>query len=176
MITKKYNDKMILFLFIFIIIIIIGINIIFKASYSKKNINLATAINNHFSSSDNIGCFLTDKEELFLFLDNNDFYWFKSYNNLNEDYYIGTYNYKNGDGALEELGYTKEEFKEEFGENIDITEVYSFNIFPTISNNSSENIYPSDNWWFLIVKQDNYNAMAFNRTLGVRYNLTKINN
>lgn len=172
---KKHKDKNILLIFTFVIIIIIGINVIFKESYSKKEVSLSTIISERFSSFDNIGCYLTDQDELFLFLDNNEFFWFKSYNNLNKDYYVGTYNYKSGESALEELGYTNEEIKEEYGSNIDISKIYSFNIIPTMSNNLSESVYPSDSWWFIIIHQDNKKATAINQTLGVKYNVTKIN-
>lgn len=172
MITKKYNDKIILF-FAFVILIIIGINFIFKASYSIKENNLITILNERFSSFDNIGCYLTDQDELFIFLDNNDFYWFNSYSNLNKDYYQGTYNYKKGQNALEELGYSEEELKKEYG---DFEDIYSFNIFSTTSSYPSKDIYPNDTWWFIIFKQHNNKVIAINRTLEVKYNLTQITN
>lgn len=170
---KRKNKLLII---IIAILLILGVNIISNISYSKKQPEITTLINNKFKTSyNNIGAYISSNQELFIFLDNNEFYWFINYQDLNKNYYQGTYNYKKGPSVLEELGYSELEFKEKYGTNINIDEVYSFNIFYTQPTNQIDDIYPNDSWWFIIIKQDADNAIAINRTIETNYNLTKIN-
>ena len=47
--------------------------------------------------------------------------------NLNDNYYKGKYNYKTGTDALTEMGFTTDEFKKEYGQDIKLENIYSIN-------------------------------------------------
>lgn len=170
---NKSTIKIIAVFALFIINFILIINLVSipeepNISYSTKKKEVTSNV---------LGSWTTPNESLFVFNDDYSFYWYESYKDQNNNYYAGTYNYKQGSDALTEMGYTTEEFTKTFGEDIKIDNVYSLNIFPTISykgnkDTSTKDLKENESWWFIIIKKDNNTAIAYNKTLDIRYELT----
>jgi len=121
-----------------------------------------------------IGNWITNKDNIFMFNNDNTFYWYNNYKILNNDFYNGTYTYKQGINALEEMGYTEEEYNQELkDENIDLDNIYSIKL--NITNEYINNINKTKNntWWIIMVLKDNEKASIYNKTLDTRYNLNK---
>jgi len=124
-----------------------------------------------------IGTWITENNSLFCFYDDGIFYWYDDYKEKDNNYYAGTYTYKNGSEALTEMGYTEDEVKQVFGDNIDISDIYSINLNPTYvykgnQDLTSKELNENENWWFLLVKTSTTTATAYNKTLDIRYILT----
>lgn len=125
-----------------------------------------------------LGSWRSTNNGLFVFNDDNTFYWYEYYDDLTNNYYSGTYNYKTGLDALTEMGYTKEEFTTTFGEDIKIENVYSINIIPNYvfkSNTdvTTEELNENESWWYILMIRDDQTAISYNKTLDLRYNLVK---
>ena len=125
-----------------------------------------------------IGTWRSSTNGLFVFQDNELFFWYDSYKDQQDNYYSGTYNYKIGKEALIEMGYTEDEFKKTFGEEVSIDNVYSMNMIPNISvqkgmNNTEKDIKENESWWYILIIKDEKTAVAYNKTLDLRYNLIK---
>lgn len=125
-----------------------------------------------------IGTWRSSTNGLFIFQDNELFYWYDSYQDQQDNYYSGTYNYKKGKEALEEMGYTEDEFKKTFGEGISVDNVYSMNMIPNLSvqkgmNNTERDIKENESWWYILIVKDEQTAIAYNKTLDLRYSLIK---
>lgn len=132
---------------------------------------------NH-STTEILGSWRTSKNGLFSFEDNYNFYWYEYYDDLKNNYYSGTYNFKQGLKALEEMGYTEEEFNKTFDKDIKINNVYSINLSPTYvfkanHNVTEEELRPNESWWFILMIRDDGTAIAYNKTLDSRYNLVQ---
>lgn len=145
-----------------------------KNSYLSKE-KIATKIP---PSSSVLGSWKTHNEGLFSFKDDNTFYWYDSYKYKEDNYYSGTYNYKNGEEAINEMGYTEEEIKLNFGENVQIENVYSLNLMPKTVykggiDTTSKDLNEDESWWFLLIIKDDDTALGYNKTLDLRYNLSK---
>lgn len=115
---------------------------------------------------------------LFIFNKDNSFYWYNSYKNLKDNYYRGTYNYKTGEDALTEMGYTLEEFKKEFGTDIKTNNIYSINLKPNYVFMSgiditSVDLNENETWWYLLIIKNDGTAFGYNKTLDLKYNLVK---
>lgn len=135
----------------------------------KEKINLTTNILGSWQSATN---------GLFVFNKDNTFYWYNSHNNLEDNYYKGNYNYKIGLEALNEMGFTEEEFKKEYGSEIKLENVYSINLQPTLVlknkiDVTTVEIDENQSWWYILIIKDDYTANGFNKTLDLKYNLIK---
>ena len=125
-----------------------------------------------------LGKWRSSNNGLFSFEDDYNFYWYEYYDDLKNNYYSGTYNFKKGEEALKEMGYTKEEFNIEFGTDIKIENVYSINMVPTsvIKANTNVTLHElkeNESWWFILMVKNDGTAIAYNKTLDLRYNLVK---
>lgn len=178
--TIKYKStiKIILVIILLFLNIFLIVNIVNKNGNNPVKIEERTPNQPNKTTTDVLGTWKTASDGLFVFSDDYNFYWYASYKEQDNNYYAGSYNYKSGKDALEEMGYTEEEFKNTFGEDIELTDVYSMNLIPTIAykghqDTSTKDLKENESWWFiLIVKKDN-TAIAYNKTLDLRYDLTK---
>lgn len=160
-----------IFLVITILIITsIATKISFKDNKKpQEEIKLTTHINGSWQSSHN---------GLFVFNKDNSFYWYNSFDNLKDNYYRGTYNYKTGNDALNEMGYTEEEFKKEFGSDVKLENIYSINLKPNYVFMSgiditSVELNENETWWYLLIIKEDNTAYGYNKTLDLKYNLIK---
>ena len=76
------------------------------------------------------------------------------------------------------MGYTEKEFTIEFGENINLDNIYSINLKPTTVimsgiDISTVELNKNESWWFILIIKDDGNAYAYNKTLDLKYNLIK---
>jgi len=144
------------------------------------NKNLATILPSSkkiLSTSNIIGNWQTKNNGLFVFQDDNTFYWYDSYKHLEDNYYKGTYTYKKGIEALEDMGYTQEEFYLIFQENVSLDNVYSMNIQPQILYKAGQDMRKelgkNESWWFILIIKNDNTAQGYNKTLDNRYNLIR---
>lgn len=153
-----------------LIIISIATKLDFKKEENQpEEIKLTTNIKGTWQSSYN---------GLFVFNEDNTFYWYNSYDNLKDNYYRGTYNYKTGNEALNEMGYTEEEFKKEFGADVKLDNIYSINLKPNYAFMSgiditSVELNENETWWYLLIIKEDNTAYGYNKTLDLKYNLIK---
>ncbi|MGN1371670.1 MAG: hypothetical protein ACI4XM_05305 [Candidatus Coprovivens sp.] len=161
------------------LLLIINIFLIIKIISSKEQESSIpnNNISNNKTTSKNIGSWRTSNNSLFTFDDNNNFYWYEYYDDLKNNYYSGTYNYKKGLDALNEMGYTEEEFYTTFTD-IKIENVYSMNLLPTYSfkantNMTEEDLAKNETWWYILMIRNDGTAIAYNKTLDIHYNLIK---
>ncbi len=127
-------------------------------------------------TSNILGSWLTDNNSLFVFEKDNNFYWYDYYEEKNNNYYNGTFTYKTGLDALEEMGYTEEDLALSFDEDVKIENVYSIIIKPTTvikgrKDVTNKELTENETWWFLIIKKEDGTALGYNKTLDIRYNL-----
>lgn len=160
---------------IFIIItIIIALSIVKQIDFTPeepvhKQEKVSTTLTGNWQSSYN---------GLFIFNEDNTFYWYNSYKNKKDNYYRGNYNYKTGLDALKEMGYTEEEFKIEFGSDIKLENIYSINLKPNYVFMSgiditSVELNENETWWYLLMIKEDGTAFGYNKTLDLKYNLIK---
>ena len=119
----------------------------------------------------------TDNNSLFVFGKDNNFTWYEKYNNLNNNYYTGTYTYVTGIASLNEMGYSEEEFKKTLPNVTNLENVYSLKLTPNkyIKNKvdrTKDVLRKNETWWLIIIIDDNNNVIAYNKTLDTRYVLT----
>ena len=124
------------------------------------------------------GSYKTTNDSLFTFNEDSTFYWFDNYNDLDNNYYSGTYTYLRGLDALNEMGYIEEDIPKIFGENIDINNIYSIQIHPTkvLKNNrdvTKRELKDNTIWWYILVLKDDKNAIGYNKTIDARYSLIR---
>lgn len=117
--------------------------------------------------------FISTENELISFNEDNTFAIYTNYKVLDNNYYKGTYEYKNGEEALKEMGYSIEEFNLEF-KNTKIENVYSIKLKPLKSyfkghDTTSNDINNSDIWWFILIINNDDNIQGYNKTLDIRY-------
>ena len=168
---------------IFFIIALVLINLVLLSNFLTQQQNQPKVAENNEQTSievSKLGSWKDQNNSLFIFTQDNNFYWYNSYLVQNDNYYKGTYNYKVGLAALEEMGYTEEEFYITFGNDLSLDNVYSINLFPTtlIENQidvSSTKLAPNESWWYLLIIKNDETAVAYNKTLDSRYNLTIYN-
>ena len=125
-----------------------------------------------------IGSWQSSTNGLFVFNEDNTFEWYNSHNNLEDNYYKGNYNYKTGIEAIKEMGFTEEEFKKEYGEEIKLENVYSINLTPTLVQKNkidvtTVEIDENKSWWYILIIKEDYTANGYNKTLDIKYNLIK---
>jgi len=170
---SKSTLKIVIVTCLLIINIILLINII----NNKNNDNISYSNKIPEIKANVLGSWLTTNNSLFVFNDDYTFYWYESYKEQTNNYYAGTYSYKQGPEALKEMGYTEEEFKKTFGENLDINNAYSLNLLPSLvykgyQDTTTRDLKDNETWWFILIKKDANTAIAYNKTLDQRYNLT----
>ncbi len=124
------------------------------------------------------GTWVTQNGGLFLFQDDYKFYWYDNYQVLDNNYYGGSYSFRNSNDVLDEIGYSEEELKKELGENIDLNNVYSIQLIPTISyknnkDNTLVDLRENESWWMLFVITSDDTAVGYNKTLDLRYSFKK---
>ena len=125
-----------------------------------------------------IGSWQSSNNGLFIFSEDNTFLWYNSYQNLNDNYYKGKYNYKTGTDALTEMGFTTDEFKKEYGQDIKLENIYSINLMPTIVlknkiDTTNKELNENETWWYLLIIRNDNTANGYNKTLDLKYNLIK---
>lgn len=161
--------------FIFVIITIsIILSIVDKLDFNDNNIKEEKQT----LTTDIIGSWQSSHNGLFVFNKDNSFYWYNSYDNLQDNYYRGTFNYKTGTEALNEMGYTEEEFKKEFGSDVKLENIYSINLKPDFVfmsgiNITSVELNENETWWYLLILKEDNTAYGYNKTLDLKYNLIK---
>jgi hypothetical protein len=159
---------------IFILIIItLTLNILDNLKPNKEEVKEEIKL-----STNIIGSWQSATNGLFVFNEDNTFYWYNSHNNLEDNYYKGSYNYKTGLEALNEMGFTEEEFKKEYGAKIKLENVYSINLQPTLVQKNKIDVTTVEvdenkSWWYIMIIKEDYTANGFNKTLDIKYNLIK---
>jgi hypothetical protein len=159
---------------IFILIIItLTLNILDNLKPNKEEVKEEIKL-----STNIIGSWQSATNGLFVFNEDNTFYWYNSHNNLEDNYYKGSYNYKTGLEALTEMGFTEEEFKKEYGAKIKLENVYSINLQPTLVQKNKIDVTTVEvdenkSWWYIMIIKEDYTANGFNKTLDIKYNLIK---
>ena len=123
-----------------------------------------------------LGSWITENNSLFIFEKDNVFYWYDSYDDKTNNYYTGTFTYKTGLEALEEMGYTEQDLTISFDEDVKLENVYSIVMKPTTvikarKDVTNKELTENETWWFLIIKKDDGTAQGYNKTLDIRYNL-----
>ena len=157
-------------------IVLIG-NIVLEIDKNKESIVIPENEKNTIENDSILGNWITENNSLFRFDKDGNFYWYDSVEDLHNNYYGGTYTYKKGLDALSEMGYTEEEVKVTFGDEIDIENIYSIIMQPTTlikgqKDQSAKELKERETWWFLIIKKNDKEALGYNKTLDLRYNLT----
>lgn len=140
-----------------------------KSSDKKVEVKLSTKLSGSWQSSYN---------GLFVFNEDNTFYWYNSFENLKDNYYRGEYKHRNGAEALADMGYTEEEFTKEFGSDIKLENVYSIDLKPNYAFMSGIDITTvelneNETWWYLLMIREDGTAFGYNKTLDIKYNLIK---
>lgn len=125
------------------------------------------------------GSWITQNSGKFLFQDDNKFYWYDNYQVLDDNYYGGSFTYKQGEEALSDMGITYYELCSELEvEDIKIDNIYSIELVPILAIRNRQdatisNLKKDEKWWMLfIITEDRY-AVAYNKTLDLRYSLKK---
>ncbi len=159
------------------------VDIVIKVDTNKPSTIVdvdATAIKPIIENVSILGDWKTQNGGLFSFLNNQKFYWYDNYLELEDNFYVGTYNYKQGLEALEDMGYTEEDFYKEFQQDgkIDLMNVYSIEMRPTLSYRNKVDLTEHDLnkdvvWWYLLIINNDNTAYGYNKTLDLRYSLTK---
>ncbi len=167
-------------LFLIVSLILINLILVLNIINQFQNEEPIPTINNEHEKFNvsSLGSWQSEKNNLFIFGEDNIFYWYDSYLKLNDNYYTGTYNYKNGLEALKEMGYTEDEFYKTFGEDVKIDNVYSINLFPTKSIKNGKDFTNNDlndneTWWFLLIIKNEQTALGYNKTLDLKYTFSR---
>mgnify|MGYP007056158269 CR=1 FL=1 len=169
--------KVITMLVLLIISFVLIINIVSELDKNKSEEIIREEVLPSKQNASIIGTWLTENGSLFVFDDDNHFYWYENYEEQSNNYYAGTYTYKTSTDALEEMGYTEEDLKVSFEDNIELENVFSIVMTPTTvikgrKDVSAKEIKKNETWWFLIIKKEDNTALAYNKTLDIRYNLS----
>lgn len=176
-ITKEYNKQTIFLLILSSLLLVVTIFLISIVLYNDSNKLEFTEVR-ETPKIDNSNYlynrWLTENNSLFIFGSDLKFAWYDNYLNLENNYYLGTYTYKTNTEALTEMGYSEEEFKIHFPNVNNLENVYSLNIKPTYLYKNHLNITTTqldenENWWFIIIRDDDGNNIAYNKTLDKRY-------
>lgn len=174
---KLLNLSSILKVFIVILLLIITVTIIIQTALESTKKPQVTVVNEVIKTGDLLGKWQTNNSATFIFNEDSSFYWYRSADDLKNNYYGGVYTYKKGDEALAEMGYDDEEFTKTFGQNINKDNIYSLEMQPTVSYenglNTSSSLTDSTKWWYILIIKKDGTAMAYNKTLDIRYNLIK---
>ncbi len=142
--------------------------------------NTKTVVSNN--SNDNIKEYTLLKkwesadDELFIFDEEHKFYIYNNKDNIKDDYYSGTYSYKKGKEALEEMGYTEEDYTKIFKERVEENNIYSLELKPDTVfmdgiDKTDKSLPNNIKWWFLLIIKSDGTAIGYNKTLNTRYHL-----
>ncbi len=120
----------------------------------------------------------TKEGDRFNFNEDLTFKWNRSGNTELNNYYEGTYTYNRGTQALDDMGLSLQELELELNKKIDLDNIYSMILSPkkAIINNlnkSDDLIIADETWWYILILQDEENAIALNKTLDKRYILNR---
>lgn len=112
------------------------------------------------------------------FTDNNTFYIYESGIETFNNYYIGKYDYIENNDAITKMGYTSlEELKKDFNIenylNIYLIELKPESYYHNNKDIISRKIEKNEKWNLIFIIKDNKNAIAYNKTLDIRYKLTR---
>lgn len=175
---KKFVRVTIFILKILLVVGLIAANIFLVIKIiSKKEIPDNTKPIKVINEQDNINETIKNTweqgKEKYIFEDNKFTYY-----DDEKSYYEGNYSFLNGDKALEEMGYNEKTLKEQFGETIKKENVYSLQLMPSkrIINevDKSKIIKDETKWWFILIIQDDENALGYNKTLDKKYEFKRV--
>ena len=71
------------------------------------------------------------------------------------------------------MSYTDEDFANNFGEDINMDNVYSISINLSKKVEDKQDTKDTTQWWFLLIIKDDQTAIGYNKTLDARYELTR---
>lgn len=166
--------KVLLLIILLICIITLLINI---TKEQKKTIEEKSNINTLENNQGLYSIWQTSNGYTFTFENNNIFHIYESGLYVHNNYYEGSFDYNEGSEAISEMGYTDEEFKNDY--NLEsYLNLYSIHMVPTkyMKNNNniiSRKIEKGEKWWFILIIIDNNKAIAYNKTLDIRYQLIR---
>ncbi len=147
---------------------------IFNRSEKKDDTKPIDVVSEQIPTQELTGETWVDGDKRYIFAERG----FTYYDKYNSNYYEGTYKVKKGNDALEEMGYTEEDLKTQFGEGINKENVLSIELYPTKrivdKVDKSKVIKENTEWWLLLIIKDEQNALGYNKTLDERYELKKI--
>ncbi len=162
-----------------LILLAVSLNLIINIVYEIDKSKTAEVEEKEVIKEDKtniLGSWITENNSLFVFEKNDVFYWYDSFDDKTNNYYTGTFTYKTGLEALEEMGYTEEDLTISFDEDVKLENVYSIVMKPTTvikarKDVTNKELTENETWWFLIIKKDDGTAQGYNKTLDIRYNL-----
>ncbi len=119
---------------------------------------------------------ITADGAMFYFAEDETFYWYEESTDTKDNYYEGTYAYKQGKEALKEMGYNENEFIKIYGDKILEDNIYSLELSPSTAyiegKDQTSTFIPKDTkWWFILIIKNEGGAIAYNKTLDIRYHL-----
>lgn len=174
--NKYYNDSVFLIcLSVILLIVTIFLIVIVLSDNSIEPIKNEIPVTD--KSIKLFNKWKTDNDSLFIFGSDSKFSWYDDYKVLDNNFYTGTYTYKTNKEAIEEMGYTEEEFKVSFPKVTNLDNVYSLKLKPNYlyKNNldvTNTLIKENETWWMIIIIDDKNNVISYNKTLDTRYELT----
>ena len=170
-----FNISSIIKIIAVILLFILTVYVIFQTAIdnSKKPEVQETKVNN--SGVDIFNDWVSSNGAEFIFNKDKTMYWYKSSGD-EKNYYFGNFTYRTGNDAISDMGYNEEEFKNLFGSDIRLEDVYSIEIIPTkaIINGkdvTSSTIKANTTWWYILIIKPDGSAMSYNKTLDARYEL-----
>lgn len=173
--------KIVLVSILLIINLVLIVNIVVEVDGSKP-VTLASiseeSVKQIATDVSLVGSWISQNEGLFMFQDDYKFYWYDSYQVQDDNYYGGSYTFKSGSDALAEMGYSEEEFMKEFGDNVNLNNVYSIQLLPELSyknrkDNTLVDLNENEAWWMLFIIDSDTSAIGYNKTLDLRYSFKK---
>ena len=177
--------KIISIILLFLISILLILNIVYKIKYKDNNSTdnkekqTNTEVKEEPTASEEttpitINDELINEEgNLFIFKNDGTFYMYEDKDNLEDNYYEGKYTYTQGHDALTDMSYTDEDFANNFGEDINMDNVYSISINLSKKVEDKQDTKDTTQWWFLLIIKDDQTAIGYNKTLDARYELTR---
>jgi len=175
---EKTSSKVSLIIKIILVIILLIVNTFLVISLlNKKQVNDNTdeieIINEKPEAKDIKNKTWTYNHKKYIFNEDKTFIYYDT----EQNYYSGTYESLSGKKALEEMGYTEEDIKTQFGDNINPDNVHSIQLTPTkrVVNkvDKSKVIKSNTKWWLLLIVKDENSAIGYNKTLDERYEFKK---
>ena len=182
---KKKNEQYMIELFssikiVVIVILILAISVLSINIYREVNDEpIISALPTLTKSKDGLfSNWQTINGYTFTFNEDYEFFIYESGPEVKNNYFEGTYTYVENEKAVLEMGY---ESIEDFKNNTvidNIEAIYSIQMIPKkyIKNNSNiinRKIEDNEKWWFILILTSNNEAIAYNKTLDLRYKLTR---